>query len=549
MRLRIEEAFFAQASRTPEGWALADPGGRLRYRELARQVERRAEVLRRFGAKAGQVFALIGENRIAWLREALAVLACGGILMPLHPDLTDGEQERLFAQVSPDWLLTLEGTDHPYGKGGSGGVHAGGAEAVVGGDSLGGTVLIRGAGSESGVSSHGGERRELDEGWGGPERVAVRRLAGNRRRAGWPDLPEREAEDLFYLGFTSGSTGLPKGLLKTHRSWTASFAGWTEAFGLKESDRVLLPLHLAYSAQLYSAFHALSMGAEVFLLPRFSPPGFFQAQATCAVITPALIQPLARYAEQGRRKMKRDGNRFAESMPSLVISVGTKLTVAQRARFERHFPGSALFEYYGSSEMGYVSLVRPEDAREAPETVGRPFPGVEVAILDEAGRPLPRGEAGTLYVRTPQAFVGYVGRPEETAASFRNGWVTSHDVARIREDGRILLLGRQRDVIKAGGSMVYAREVEETLMSCPGVEDAAVVAGEEEGRGEVVWAAVVLRKGVALSSVRAWCRHRLAGYKQPRRWLVFAELPRNRHGKVDKLQIKERMAEEDDLQA
>lgn len=532
MRVRIEEAFFAQASRTPERWALADPGGRLRYRELAYQVKRRAEALRRLGAKAGQVFGLLGENGIGWLREALAVLACGGILMPLHPDLTDGERQRLFAQVLPDWLLTVEGKD--------------------------------------GEGAH------------------LRRLDGSASRAGWPGLPEREAEELFFLGFTSGSTGMPKGLLKTHRSWTASFAGWTESFGLKASDRVLLPLHLSYSAQLYSAFHALSMGAEVFLLPRFSPAGFFQAQATCAVITPALIQPLVRHAERRRSEMKRDahqnavfiseegtgrmatglsdvvpaaaeregtdfhgiavsenGGTQACRMPQLVISVGTKLTVAQRARFERHFPGCALFEYYGSSEMGYVSLVRPEDARVAPETVGRPFPGVEVAVLDEAGRPLPAGQAGKLYVRTPQAFVGYVGRPEETAASFRNGWVTSHDLALIREDGRILLLGRQREVIKAGGSMVYVREVEETLMSCPGVEDAAVVAGQEEERGEVVWAAVVLQEGVELSSVRAWCRSRLAGFKQPRRWRVFAELPRNRHGKVDKLQIREQMAEED----
>lgn len=512
MGLRIEEAFFLQASRTPEGWALADPGGRLSYRDLAHQVKRRAEELRSLGARRGQVFALLGENGIGWLREALAVLACGGILMPLHPDLTDEERERLFAQVSPDWLLTVEG--------------------------------------RSG------------------EEATVRRFAGSSG-TGWPGLPEREAEELFFLGFTSGSTGLPKGLLKTHRSWTASFDGWTKSFGLKASDRVLLPLHLSYSAQLYSAFHALSMGAEVFLLPRFSPAGFFRAQATCAVITPALIQPLVRYWErrsegylERRNETKRsaaqpaagvsagmstDASRNeAAGMPPLVISVGTKLTVAQRARFERHFPDCALFEYYGSAEMGYVSLVKPEDARVAPETVGRPFPGVEVAILDEAGRPLPAGQAGTLYVRTPQAFVGYVGRPEETAASFRDGWVTSHDLALIRDDGRILLLGRRREVIKAGGSMVYVREVEKTLMSCPGVEDAAVVAGYEEGRGEVVWAAVVLHETADLSGVRAWCRRHLAVYKQPRRWRVFAELPRNRHGKVDKRRIAEWMSKDTD---
>ena len=487
MGLRIEEAFFLQAGRTPEGWALAEPGGRLRYRELARQVQRRAEELRSLGARRGQVFALVGENSVGWLREALALLACGGILMPLHPELTPPERERLLAVASPDWLLTL------------------------------------GAGNA-------------------PE-PTLRRLDRTLNREGWPELPDQVAADLFFLGFTSGSTGLPKGLLKTHRSWTASFATWTESFGFQAGQRLVLPLHLSYSAQLYAAFHALSIGAEVCLLPRFSPAGLFQVAADGAVITPALIQPLVHYAERRRQHgTKADDSKAANFLPRLVISVGSKLTVAQRARFERAFPESALYEYYGSAEMGYVSLVKPEDARVAPETVGRPFPGVEVAILDEAGRPLPPGQAGTLYVRTPQAFVGYVGRPETNAASFRGDWVTAHDVALLREDGRILLLGRNRDVIKAGGSTVYVREVEETLTSCPGVEDAAVVAGHEEGRGEVVWAAVVLRDGVDLSSVRAWCRRHLAGYKQPRRWGVFAALPRNRHGKVDKLRIAQRIA-------
>src|SRR5690606_38336463 len=136
----------------------------------------------------------------------------------------------------------------------------------------------------------------------GEQDADVQRLDGAASREGgqnrWPGVPEQESDDLFLLGFTSGSTGWPKALLKTHRSWTASFAVWTESFGLQVGDRMLLPLHLSYSAQLYAAFHALSIGAEVFLLPRFSPAAFFQPQAACAVITPALISPLVRYARR-----------------------------------------------------------------------------------------------------------------------------------------------------------------------------------------------------------------------------------------------------------
>jgi long-chain acyl-CoA synthetase len=220
-----------------------------------------------------------------------------------------------------------------------------------------------------------------------------------------------------------------------------------------------------------------------------------------------------------------------------VISVGTKLSGSLRQRFEASFPASSLYEYYGSSELGYVTLLAPRDAREAPETIGTPFPGVEVAFFDEKGQPVPPGKPGKLFVRSPQTFEGFIDQ-EQNAVSFQGEWVTSHDIGFVRrEDGRIMLLGRDRDVIKAGGSLVYALEVETVLMSIEGVKEAAVIPGPDPVRGEAVWAAVSLEKGAVLANVQKALRRRLSPSKRPRKWRVFAELPKNRNGKIDKPRI------------
>lgn len=453
---RIDQHFYQQVNRTPDRWALSAGNVRWRYYELGEAVAKRAKELEQLGVEFGDVVCLLMPNCMEWIRDALAVLCLGGIIMPLHPDLTEDERRKLFTTIQPDWIL----------------------------------------------------------------QPTVERMISAKRT----HVPE----GAFFLGFTSGSTGTPKGLVKTHQSWTCCFDGWSLAFSLTKDDRVLLPLHMSYSAQLYPAIHGLCSGAEVILLPHFSPGGLFEAQATCVSVTPALIEPLVRFQERLRNK----GRQVIP--PTVVISVGTKLTAAQRIRFETCFPECELYEYYGSSEMGYVTLLTPQDAREAPETVGYPFPGVEVAFFNEKADLLPSGAPGKLYVRSDQAFTEYVGMPEETRTAFIGEWVTSHDIGFQRADGRIMLLGRDRDVIKSGGSLVYAGEVEEILMSIDGVLDAAVVSGPDPIRGEVVWAAVVLTHETKLADIQKSCSERLAPFKRPRKWAVFNELPKNRNGKVDK---------------
>ncbi|MGP0685943.1 class I adenylate-forming enzyme family protein [Priestia aryabhattai] len=337
-----------------------------------------------------------------------------------------------------------------------------------------------------------------------------------------------ELSDLFLFGFTSGSTGRPKGFVKSHYSWSSSFQEWSDIFSLEQHDKVLVPLHISYSAQLYPVLHALCSGMHAIMLEAFIPSAVFNKEASCMSITPALVSPLLRYA-QSRSKEKR-------LLPKTVISVGNKLSPSVRKKFSQAFPNSFLYEYYGSSEMGFVTVLSPHTAETMPHTVGYPVDSVDVLILNERGKEVEKGDKGTLFVKTTQAFEGFVKDSEETKRSFFNGYVTSHDIAVQLPDGSITIVGRDKNVIKSSGSLVYAEEIEELLLQIPGVSEAAVFSVVDAERSEVVGAAIVL-ENISLSEVRQVLAKQVSAYKIPRVWRVLTSFPRMKNGKIDKATI------------
>ncbi|WVE39507.1 class I adenylate-forming enzyme family protein [Priestia megaterium] len=337
-----------------------------------------------------------------------------------------------------------------------------------------------------------------------------------------------ELSDLFLFGFTSGSTGRPKGFVKSHYSWSSSFQEWSDIFSLEQHDKVLVPLHISYSAQLYPVLHALCSGMHAIMLEAFTPSAVFNKEASCMSITPALVSPLLRYA-QSRSKEK-------PLLPKTVISVGNKLSPSVRKKFSQAFPNSFLYEYYGSSEMGFVTVLSPHTAETMPHTVGYPVDSVDVLILNERGKEVEKGDKGTLFVKTTQAFEGFVKDSEETKRSFFNGYVTSHDIAVQLPDGSITIVGRDKNVIKSSGSLVYAEEIEELLLQIPGVSEAAVFSVVDAERSEVVGAAIVL-ENISLSEVRQVLAKQVSAYKIPRVWRVLTSFPRMKNGKIDKATI------------
>jgi long-chain acyl-CoA synthetase len=208
----------------------------------------------------------------------------------------------------------------------------------------------------------------------------------------------------------------------------------------------------------------------------------------------------------------------------------------------RFFGEGLLHETYGSTEAGIVTNMRPEHLLERLESVGTPFIGMEVEIRRGDGSLCESGEIGELFARGPYTFVGYLNRPEETAATLRDGWVTVQDLAVRDDDGFINIVGRAKDMVVSGGVNIYPADVEKVIAQEPSVAEVAVVGLPDDEWGESVHAFVVLRAGAEADadaeSIIAHCRQTLSGYKVPRGVTFIDELPRNASGKILKKDLR-----------
>ncbi len=200
-----------------------------------------------------------------------------------------------------------------------------------------------------------------------------------------------------------------------------------------------------------------------------------------------------------------------------------------------------VWEFYGATE-GPGTIISPAEWRARPGSVGRPWPGVTVKILDDEGRDVPAGTVGTIYLSTPGGRrFEYHNAPEKSAAAFRGDFFTVGDVGRLDEDGYLYISDRKADMVISGGVNIYPAEIEAALIAHPDVVDAAVFGVPDDRWGETLLAVLEPRRGVDLDTdaLAAWCRERLADYKCPRRWELVAELPRDPNGKVLKRQLRQ----------
>jgi fatty-acyl-CoA synthase len=225
----------------------------------------------------------------------------------------------------------------------------------------------------------------------------------------------------------------------------------------------------------------------------------------------------------------------------LIFSGGAPLSGPLALQTMDQF-GDIVFNFYGATETGLVTLAKPDDLRAAPGTIGKLLPGNEVRLIGDDGREVPTGEVGELYARNKLLVAGYHNDPDSTRACMRDGFFSVGDLARRDRDGRYFIEGRKRDMIISGGVNVYPAEVEAVLEAHAEIAEAAVVGVEDAEWGERVRAFVVRVAGTSLDegAVKAWCRERLAGPKLPREVVFLDALPRNPTGKVLKRELRAR---------
>lgn len=332
----------------------------------------------------------------------------------------------------------------------------------------------------------------------------------------------------FLIGFTSGTTGRPKAFTRDQGSWAATLeAGWAE-FGVTADDRILVPGPLVHGLGLYGAVEGLTAGATVHVLRRFDAAAaadrLLEHRLTAVVAVPTMLVALVREAAAR-------GRRFADVRR--VVSAGAKLSPALRAELADVFPGADTYEYYGASELSFVTLASSREGC-PPESVGRPFRGVDLEVRRDDGTPAAAGEAGLVFVRSAMLSAGYLGETDGTGFRMVDGWATVGDRGRLDGRGFLHLIGREGDMLISGGLNVFPAEVEAALKAAPEIEEAYVF-----GRADAYWGqevcAVVRWAGAATltaAEVRAWCRGRLDAHKCPRHVYVVSELPLTGSGKV-----------------
>jgi fatty-acyl-CoA synthase len=224
----------------------------------------------------------------------------------------------------------------------------------------------------------------------------------------------------------------------------------------------------------------------------------------------------------------------------LIFSGGAPLSGPLAIEAMDYF-GDVLFNFYGATETGLVTLAKPADLRAAPWTIGKAVPGNEIRLLDDAGRDVKDGQVGELFARNKMLVAGYHKDDDATKSSMRDGFFSVGDLARRDRDGRYFIEGRKRDMVISGGVNVYPAEVESVLEAHPALGEVAVVGVPDAEWGERVRAFVSKRAGAEVdeAALKLWCRERLAGPKVPRDFVFLPSLPRNPTGKVLKRELRE----------
>lgn len=352
------------------------------------------------------------------------------------------------------------------------------------------------------------------------------------------EAPERSAavdgSAPMAVGYTSGTTGLPKGAVFSHDAIFARFLRWGWQFGLTGDHTVLTAgpmFHMSYGGL---SMMALLVGARLRIMPRFDAATActeLRDRCTFAFLVPTMIGAvLDEWARRGRAPL---------AAARFLLSSGAPIARDLLATAIEAFPNASIAEAYGWSEGSWVTfeVKRLETLR--PQCVGWPMVGADVAILDDNGERCAVGEAGEIASRDLVGFSGYLNRPEETAAAFRDGYVLSGDIGVRDDDGRIRIIDRKKDMIVTGGENVYSAEVERALAEHPHVVEVAVVGRRHPHWGEMV-TAVVVSDDPALDpdDLRAFCRSRLAAFKVPKVVELVDALPRNAMGKVQKFVLR-----------
>jgi len=348
----------------------------------------------------------------------------------------------------------------------------------------------------------------------------ISRFEANIMRSTQENLP-------FYMGFTSGTTGNPKAFVRSQDSWMASFDCNRFDLGINESDHVLIPGSLIHSHFLYGAISTLYLGGTVYLLDKFSPiEGHSWIQfypITTMYVVPIMVEAFLKQGIKINKSIK-------------LLSSGAKWSERSKLEIYHIFPNITMYEFYGASEMSFITVLSDRDGMQKAATVGKPCYGVEVQIRQQDQVLAKPNETGKIYVRSGMIINGYMDHDGAVhSIQDEEGWATVHDMGYFDEDGYLSITGREQNMILYGGINIFPEEIEKVISLHPDVEEVAVIGLPDSYWGQVV-AAVVKGKGSPLELKRL-CKKYLSSYKIPRKWFFLSEMPYTTSGKIARAEL------------
>jgi len=491
------------AAFTPDQPAILFAGQETSYAALAADVRLAIRRLAALGVRRGEVVAFLGFNHPGQLVLLFACARIGAILLPLNWRLAAPEHARVLADASPRAVIV---------------------EAAF----LAHAESLRAALPEAHWLALDG----ATPGWSAWQDVDAAAALAVRS--------DEDAESApVLLCYTSGSTGVPKGVVLTQRALLYNALNSSHMHDLTAADRVLTTLPLFHvggiNIQTLPALHA---GATVELHAKFDPAATFDAiegrRITLTVLVPAQLTAMMEHPRWQR----------ADLSSLRVISTGS--TIVSESFVRRvHERGLRLIQVYGSTETSPIATyLRAGDADRKAGSAGLPALHCEVRVVDADGSDLPPGGDGEILVRGANVMRDYWNVPEQTARALRGGWYHSGDFGHFDPEGYLYVVARKNDMIISGGENIYPAEIEGVLLECPAIAEASVVGRPDERWGEAVVAVVALKPGAAISEaeVLALFAGRIARYKQPREVRFVAALPRTAIGKVNRSELRAAIA-------
>lgn len=489
----------------PDHLAVVFEDQRVTFRELDQRVNRAANALHGLGIRQGDRIATLLSNRLELLDCYWAAAKIGAVVVPLSP-LTRGKGLSTLLNDSGASLLVTE-SDLAGHLAAAGPDLSLPQERVLVVDARGGTPA--GSVSYADVTSAASEAE--------PPAVKIR------------------GEDPYNIIYSSGTTGLPKGIVLSHHARALYGALFGAAWRMTPESVALHAGSLIFNGAFLTLMPAYVLGATFVLHGRFDPAEVIatveREQVTHMFMVPSqIIALLASPAFS------------SEALGSLRMlgSVGAPFHKEHREELNRRLPG-VFHELYGVTE-GFMTILDKTHYAAKPMSVGAPPPFFEIRIVDEQGEEVPDGEVGEIVGRSPLMMSGYYGHPELTREAVVNGWLRSGDLGYVDSDGFLYLVDRKKDLLISGGVNVYPRDLEEILVRHPAVREAAVFGIPSERWGETPLAAVILREPGAVTpeELRAWINERVeARYQQVHAVTIMDEFPRSAAGKTLKRVMRE----------